>query len=1075
MTGSSDLKPLLANVDALRRYGHGVIRLLGAGRAGKTGLANNIMGKAFSDTESTTGMDVAALEISESKASVCGGDWRIAASASSDKAYESELAKALQATTSRSQTKDVSSSPPPSSTSSINATVAKTGPPPSSSNTNQGNAPSAASLPTSPQSNMPSLPKDFDSEFVVKCLQDGLQLDADLKVSIFDYGGQEVFNAMHQFFFTQNGVYCVVFNMEDLCSAAAPDVVESSLSELQSWFGSVATHTRGSDGSLASVIIVGTHKDKVPSVQDHDVIHSRLLDRFRNHCIWQQSLIWNSNYCYYPVDNTSGRDKDVTTQQLMAAIKDNLMRSPIVNAKKPLAWLKAMDLMKETKKSYLRLSDVKEIIAGLGGNDADVPPILGFLHEMGVLMWHGDSDQLRNVAILDPVAFFVVPASMIIRNHISNANDRVQVVHTSEVHKWCERNMKYEWLLMTEKGVLHRRLLEQLLQNFKEMLDSVVELMLKFGLLVLLRRHQKIAAAQFDSSNPELHNHYLVPSLLQAAPRSFSLHRTNDNSMHGCYFLFEINGMYENARVIGAKDLSHGYMPNGLFELLLCKAVAWCEQTSLLDVFGAKCLFKDRAMLQFGRQRFQISMVPRWSCIYLEVEGGSPLAVQRRLLTQIEGIIKDSMKGLRCVPAVAVEIEASSIVDLSRPYLLDAVGFEEFERKVMLLPMSQLSDVAAGKSPVVQGMGGGRPLMTKAQAREMYLPWIEDVVAVPSRFDVFISYRWNELDSPLTEQLRTALGVFNISGDGGQQRPIVTFLDTQRLEDGVNFQQAFIKALVASTVVTPIISPESLLRMTKKKHDPSQVDNVLAEWIAALECVNTRSSGAPGHSSGSVRRIFPIMFGQRNVSNGAAAKDLFSVGILGELSDVVPTKTIELVNSLLRSEGVVDNQFVIRDRTVKEIVSELTNCKGFLAWDSETPSMDAAEKIANILTKVGSEAGNVQKSIIIPVGSSNAPNGGHVVQPSASTVTTHNGNSTPVSSPNPDPNRNAAGGTLTVLQMAGIIKRELGYDKDLPVKNFIDEISSDALNESEIEELSRIKKLAEKLQYIAEKMGVSFS
>ena len=118
LTGSSDLKPLLANVDALRRYGHGVIRLLGAGRAGKTGLANNIMGKAFSDTESTTGMDVAALEISESKASVSGGDWRIATGASSDKAYESELAKALQATTSRSQTKDVSSSPPPSSTSS---------------------------------------------------------------------------------------------------------------------------------------------------------------------------------------------------------------------------------------------------------------------------------------------------------------------------------------------------------------------------------------------------------------------------------------------------------------------------------------------------------------------------------------------------------------------------------------------------------------------------------------------------------------------------------------------------------------------------------------------------------------------------------------------------------------------------------------------------------------------------------------------------------------------------------------------------------------------------------------------
>jgi len=137
--------------------------------------------------------------------------------------------------------------------------------------------------------------------------------------------------------------------------------------------------------------------------------------------------------------------------------------------------------------------------------------------------------------------------------------------------------------------------------------------------------------------------------------------------------------------------------------------------------------------------------------------------------------------------------------------------------------------------------------------------------------------------------------------------------------------------------------------------------------------------------------------------------------------------------------------------------------------------MDAAEKIANILTKVGSEAGNVQKSTIIPVGSSNAPGGGQVAQPLSSTIT--NGNSTPASSPNPIPNPNpsAAGGALSLLQMAEIMQRKLGYDKDLPVKAFIDEVSRDTLNARGKEELSRIITLSEKLQYIADKVGISFS
>lgn len=39
----------------------------------------------------------------------------------------------------------------------------------------------------------------------------------------WDYGGQEVFYALHHLFLTRFGVYCVLFNMEWLASTATDD------------------------------------------------------------------------------------------------------------------------------------------------------------------------------------------------------------------------------------------------------------------------------------------------------------------------------------------------------------------------------------------------------------------------------------------------------------------------------------------------------------------------------------------------------------------------------------------------------------------------------------------------------------------------------------------------------------------------------------------------------------------------------------------------------------------------------------------------------------------------------------
>ena len=71
---------------------------------------------------------------------------------------------------------------------------------------------------TIPSPRLPGAPKlnadAIDEELVMRCYKEGMSVSsADLRLSIFDYGGQSVFNVVHHLFLTQFGVYVVVFNM----------------------------------------------------------------------------------------------------------------------------------------------------------------------------------------------------------------------------------------------------------------------------------------------------------------------------------------------------------------------------------------------------------------------------------------------------------------------------------------------------------------------------------------------------------------------------------------------------------------------------------------------------------------------------------------------------------------------------------------------------------------------------------------------------------------------------------------------------------------------------------------------
>ena len=254
-----------------------------------------------------------------------------------------------------------------------------------------------------PYSHLP-LSKDMvDQDFIIKKLAEGSDMiqNNNLVISIYDFGGQDVFSALTHFFFTKRAVYLVVFNMEWLLTSLGGNnngnhlqhmSKDSCIEYLRYWINSIAMHTGKFEESYTSprdrkvqftsapIILVGTHKDVVQDSRYHQYISDILCQEFSNHPVWKNIIFYSDNeknedLVFFPIDNTLSREDDVIVK-LMKVVEDKIDHSDYVHEMKPLVYFHMIDVINEIGEPYLSTSAIYDLAKSDGMPAEAVPNML---------------------------------------------------------------------------------------------------------------------------------------------------------------------------------------------------------------------------------------------------------------------------------------------------------------------------------------------------------------------------------------------------------------------------------------------------------------------------------------------------------------------------------------------------------------------------------------------------------------------------------------------------------------------------------------------------------------------------
>ena len=198
-----------------------------------------------------------------------------------------------------------------------------------------------------------------------------------VQLNIWDFGGQEIMHATHQFFLTKRSLYLVVLNARE----------GETRGRLDYWLKIIDSFGGGSP-----VIVVVNRSDEHRLELNRADLQRKYPDRIRG---------FIETACFGDIKGEPGRNG-------IEELKDRIARevATLDHIHDPLLarWFEVKRQLEEMEENYIPESRYLEMCAGQGiDHKGDQELLLGYLNDLGVVLTFRDDRWLRDTNILNPV------------------------------------------------------------------------------------------------------------------------------------------------------------------------------------------------------------------------------------------------------------------------------------------------------------------------------------------------------------------------------------------------------------------------------------------------------------------------------------------------------------------------------------------------------------------------------------------------------------------------------------------------------------------------------------------------
>jgi small GTP-binding protein len=269
--------------------------------------------------------------------------------------------------------------------------------------------------------------KDFDSS---KDTTHGIEIrklllhhpdneDIQMDLNVWDFGGQDIYHATHQFYLTNHSLFVLVWSAR----------LGYEAGKIYKWLETIEALAPDSP-----ILIVATHtKDRGADLPKGDIQNK-----------------YPGKVHFFEVDNQNKQG----IKELKETIGKFAAKLKYMGIERPLSWITAALFIQKLEKKYLSKKEMFDMFKEAGVDEENYETLAVYLHELGDILYYPDEEEFKDTIIIKPAWV---------------SQQIARILDSEEVSK--------------QAGFLHKTLMQKLWNNLEGHLqDKFIALMERFDL-----------------------------------------------------------------------------------------------------------------------------------------------------------------------------------------------------------------------------------------------------------------------------------------------------------------------------------------------------------------------------------------------------------------------------------------------------------------------------------------------------------------------------------------------------------------------------------------------------------------